>query len=219
MSSPKQVRDMLLISYSLNIISDEEFLLLMAENSSRKSSFPYDEYDRFSLDDMEESACKSEFRFEKSDIPLLAGALGLPEMFRCSQRTAVGNIEGLCLVLKQMTSPCRYSYLVPRFGRPISELRMITNKVIDYLYNVHGHRITEWNQQLLSPAHLQRYAEVISSKGGKLDNCFGFVDCPVRPNHRKVFNGQKRVYSLKYQSVILPNGLIAHMFGPIGITL
>jgi hypothetical protein len=33
---------------------------------------------------------------------------------------------------------------------------------------------------------------------------------------RIVYNGHKRVHALKYQSLALPNGLIANLFGPVG---
>ena len=33
---------------------------------------------------------------------------------------------------------------------------------------------------------------------------------------RIVYNGHKRVHGLKFQSVALPNGLIANMYGPVG---
>ena len=55
-----------------------------------------------------------------------------------------------------------------------------------------------------------------------LRNCFGFVDGTVRPisrpdeNQRVVYNGHKRVHGLKFQSVVIPNGLIAHLYGPVG---
>ena len=32
--------------------------------------------------------------------------------------------------------------------------------------------------------------------------------------HREVVNGHKRTRTLKYKSVVLPNGIIANMFGP-----
>ena len=52
--------------------------------------------------------------------------------------------------------------------------------------------------------------------------CFGFIDGTVRPiarpgeNQRVVYNGHKRVHALKFQSVVLPNGLIGNMYGPVG---
>ena len=48
------------------------------------------------------------------------------------------------------------------------------------------------------------------------------VDGTVRPicrpgeMQRAVYNGHKRVHGLKFQSVALPNGLIANLFGPVG---
>lgn len=41
------------------------------------------------------------------------------------------------------------------------------------------HRLTQWNNQVMDPNHLQQYADVISAKGSPLDNCFGFVDGTV----------------------------------------
>ena len=84
------------------------------------------------------------------------------------------------------------------------------------------HRLTQWNNQVMDPNHLQQYADVISAKGSPLDNCFGFVDGTVRPisrpgqHQRAVYNGHKRVHALKFQSVALPNGLIGNLYGPIG---
>ena len=94
---------------------------------------------------MEEPECKSEFRIQKHDIPVLANALGLPETLKCPQRSVVSGIEGLCMPLKRMTYPCRYIDMIYRFGRPVSVLSMVTNQVLDYIYDVHSHRITQWN--------------------------------------------------------------------------
>ena len=80
----------------------------------------------------------------------------------------------------------------------------------------------EWNNQVLSPAALEAYADVIYRKGAALENCFGFIDGTVRPicrpgqNQRSVYNGHKRVHVLKFQSVTLPNGLIGNLYGPVG---
>ena len=57
---------------------------------------------------------------------------------------------------------------------------MITNAVVDYIYEMHDERITTWNHQLLSPENLQTYANAIHEKGAALDNSFGFVDGTVR---------------------------------------
>ena len=60
------------------------------------------------------------------------------------------------------------------------------------------------------------------AKGAALNNCFGFIDGTVRPiarpgeNQRVVYNGNKRVYALKFQSLALPNGMIGNMFVSAG---
>ena len=50
MSSLKDARDMTLISHSQGLITDEELLLLLGENTSRNPDFTYDAYDRFDLE-------------------------------------------------------------------------------------------------------------------------------------------------------------------------
>ena len=63
-------------------------------------------------------------------------------------------------------------------------------------------------------------AIAVNRKAGILMNCFGVIDGTVRAicrpklNQEVVFNGHKRVHSLKFQSVTLPNGIIAEMIGP-----
>jgi len=112
--------------------------------------------------------------------------------------------------------------MIHRFARPVPEISMITNTVMDHIFLSHGHRISQWNFDILSPPMLQEYADVIHAKGGPLNNCFGFIDGTVRPisrpgqHQRIVYNGHKRVHSLKFQSVALPNGLIGNMYGPVG---
>lgn len=75
---------------------------------------------------------------------------------------------------------------------------------------------------LLDPVMLEEYANVINIKGSPLENCFGFIDGTVRPiwrpgiNQRLVYNGHKRVYALKFQSVALSSGITANMYGPVG---
>ena len=83
------------------------------------------------------------------------------------------------------------------------------------------------NQPWLSPDDiLESFATAIYRKGAPLSNYWGFIDGTVRPvyrpslNQRILYNGNKRVHSIKFQSVIAPNGLIANLFGPVkGMTV
>ena len=93
------------------------------------------------------------------------------------------------------------------------------------IYEAHCRRITDWNLAVLNPPALQTYADCIHQHGAPLNNCFGFIDGTVRPiarpgtNQRILYNGHKRVHSLKFQAVAIPNGLIAHLYGPVGKNL
>ena len=130
-------------------------------------------------------------------------------------------MEGLRILLRRLAYPCRFGDMVPRFGKPVPVLSMVTNAVIDYIYTIHAHRITHWNDPLLNPVALDTYARSVHSKGAALQICFGFVDGTVRPIDRPdehqsmMYNGHKRVHAIKFQSVALPNGLIANLYGPV----
>lgn len=218
----KEFRELLILLYGDNIVTDEEFLLLYNTFSSKNPDFPHGNYERFDLDSMNSDECKAEFRVEKQDLPRLVAALQLPPVLKCEQRSICDDIEGLCMLLKRVAYPCRLSDMIPRFGRPVSVTSLITNDVIDYIYDVHGHLITQWNHDIMNPGALQRYADAISRKGAPLNNCFGFVDGTVRPisrpgeRQRIVYNGHKRVHALKLKSLSLPNGLIGNLYGPVG---
>ena len=165
MPSFKKTRSLLLESFDDGQISEDEFFLLYDENKSKNPAFPYEHYERFDMEEMEDSECVADFRFQKSDIPLLAETLQLPDSFTCYQGTVCDGIEGLCLLLRRTAYPCRYSDLIQRFGRPVPELSMISSLVMDTIYELHHHRLTDWNMTLLSPPLLQTYANAVSQRG------------------------------------------------------
>ena len=164
----------------------------------------------------------SEFRFHKRDIPLLAEALQIPESITCFQRSVRYGVESLCIVLKRLAYPCRHLDLMPRFARAVPVLCLTNNHLFDFIYETDRHRLLQWNEQLLNANALEEYTAAISAKGSPLDHCFGFIDRTVRPicrpsqHQEMVYNGHKRVHSIKFQSVALPNGMIGNMFGPVG---
>ena len=42
--------------------------------------------------------------------------------------------------------------------------------VMDHIFLSHGHRISQWNFDILSPPMLQEYTDVIHAKGAPLNN-------------------------------------------------
>ena len=223
MVSWKELRELIVLYYDMKVLNDAEFLLLYDLYSSQNLDLPCDLYPHFDLQNLTEDECVAEFRFRKTDIPRLSQALRIPDVIICHQGTICEGTEGLCMLLKRLCYPCRYSDMVHLFARPVPVLCMITNQVLDYIYQAHSHRILQWNHQQLSQANLERFAEVVHRKGAPLNNCFAFVDGTVRPicrpgtvNQRLLYNGHKRVHGIKFQSVVTPDGMIANMYGPVG---
>ena len=215
--------EFLILMHDDGEIDDEEFLILHEANRHRNlhGGLPYYKYERFSLQELRDDECEVEFRFKKQDIYRLSAALHLPDIFRCSNGVVADHIEALCMCLKRFTYPCRYADLVPRFGRPVPQLCMIINLVVDYLFDRYSYLLHNLNQAWLSSQNLQMYADASHNKGAALDNCWGFIDGTVRPicrpkeNQRMVYNGHKRVHALKFQSSVTPNSLLANLFGPV----
>ena len=143
------------------VLSTETFLLSYDANTSKNPDFPYQYYGHFDLEELDDSECLAEFRFRKWDIPILAKEMGLPDSYTYQQGTVCDGIEGLYLLLRRFAYPCRYSDLITRFGRPVPELCMMTNLVMETVYSLHHHRLTAWNHTLMSPALLQTYADAI----------------------------------------------------------
>ena len=100
----KEFRDLLILLYGDNIVSDEEFLLLHDTFKTKNPEFPHGNYERFDLGYMNSAECKAEFRVEKQDLPRLVAALQLPPVLRCEQRSICEDIEGLCMLLKRVYS-------------------------------------------------------------------------------------------------------------------
>lgn len=87
-------------------------------------------------------------------------------------------------------------------------------------YNRYKHLLTidieRYNQ-----GAMDHFCKVINaSKGIHLDTCFAFIDGTFRASCRPSFNqevafsGHKRAHGIKFQSNMLPNGIIAEMDGP-----
>ena len=217
----REIRSHLLSSFCYDMINDTEFALLYDLHRSKNPDIPHWNYDRFDLDKLEEDVCKTEFRFFRNDIYDLVETFDMPAQVHCYNNVNIDAVEALCVLLKRFCYPCRYTDMIPLFGRPAPQLSIITNSVSRFLFQRWGRLLEDFNQPWLSPANLEIFANAIYDKGSALSNCWGFIDGTVRPvcrpgaNQRVLYNGHKKVHSIKFQSVVTPNGLIATLFGPV----
>ena len=121
----------------------------------------------------------------------------------------------LCILLKQLAFTCRYTDMVPTFGRHETELCLIYYHMLDYIIvSNHGTNIS-YNQQSY------KILLIYTWKRSPLENCFGFIDgtvieiCRRKPNYQRiVYNRDKRVHSIKFQSWALPSDPIGNLYGP-----
>ena len=116
---------------------------------------------RQNVDDFDDTECIAKLRSGKADVFLLLEVLRSPDKFVCSQRTVCSKLEGLCILLKRLAFPCRYIDMVSRFGRNPTELCLIFNTVLEFVYSWHHHRLESWNQPFLLPQVLECYAHII----------------------------------------------------------
>ena len=173
------------------------------------------------MEHLDDAEYWSEFRFLKNDIYRLKDALEIPDVLRTYNRLAVDGIEALCIFLKRFAYPSRYSDFIVRFGRAVPDYSIISSTVMDRIYNRFSYLLEDFNLSFLTPIKLEEYCRAIKRKGAALDNCFGFINGTVRPicrptvNQRMLYNGHKKIHALKFQSVVIPNGIIANMYGPM----
>ncbi|KAK2569660.1 hypothetical protein P5673_005492 [Acropora cervicornis] len=149
MATFREAREALLIANDLNLIDEENVLLLSEVNTSKNLDIPFWKYDKLDLDSLTDDECKSEFRFLKHDIYGLLEVLDLPHKITCPNRFSVYSDEALCLLLRRFAYPCRYEDLVSRFGRPVPQLSMVVNEMMDFPYTRYGHLLSSFDQPWL----------------------------------------------------------------------
>ena len=106
----KRIQEFILLSYTQDLLDDNEFCLLYDANYANYPVFDHGQYTRFTPDAVSEEECLSSFRFRQLDIPYLAQVLRLPEKFICPNRTAALTEEALCILLtiRLPMSICRH---------------------------------------------------------------------------------------------------------------
>ena len=173
----------------------------------------------FSLDKFGEPETLANFRFSKAEIHQLVAAFRLPTVIRTNNKLKVSGVEALCILLRRLSYPGRLEDLIPMFGRTESQLSRIVAHMVDYIYDRFSH-LLEFDEQRLTHAKLQEFAQAIAAKGGVVPGCFGFIDGTLRGTckpiygQKQMFNGHKRTHGLKFQLVTAPDGMIVHLSGP-----
>ena len=144
MSTLRLTRDALLLTYDEGYISENEFCLLYNLNKS-KDDYHYWNYEVFKLEGMDDSESWAQFRFYKRDIYRLKEVLRIPNILKTYNRINVDGVEALCILLKRFSYPCRYVDMIPHFGRAVPDYPIISNEMMEHLYNTFSHLLTDLN--------------------------------------------------------------------------
>ena len=198
-------------------INAEDALFLIQEDLENERSDHW-KYDPFSVDSYSEADFYNYHRFKKGHFEELNKVLRLKPIYKASNGIKWKGSEGLALLLRRLAYPNRLVDLVPYFGRHVTELSVMFNTMVNEIYQLHKHRVSSVNQSWID---FESYARAIHDKGACLDNIWGFLDgtqlriCRPSDGQESVYNGHKRQHSLKFQSVMLPCGIIGHFSGPI----
>ena len=111
--------------------------------------------------------------------------------------------------------------LTARYDRSQSSISECINGLVDILDSRWNHLLDFDTDGVLHPDALCSYADAIRKAGAPAQTIWGFIDCTIRricrPSifQRVVYNGYKKYHALKFQAVVLPNGLFGHLYGPI----
>ena len=143
-------------------------------------------------------------------MTLILPLLRCPDHYELENKSKVTALEALVISLCRLRYPNRLCDLVEVFGRSSSMLSRISNI---FLKDVQERSCNIL--QLLSSEYID-CSELANAvrRATPLANCIGFLDGTVRPiarpsnDQEAVYNGHKRTHALKYQSLMLANGII-----------
>jgi len=183
---------------------------------------------KFDLDAMSNSQCKLATRFNKDKFRKLFHALRMPAQYRTKHGgMVISGEEALWIFLVRMANPGTWHILGPTMHhvhRPVCS--DIFYQVLDHVYS-YKHCINDINRW---SRHMPAFRETLKRNGCPFDTCIGFIDGTLvamnRPRggyspvtmdgiQRSVYSGHKKRHGLKYQCVILPNGIIGDFYGPV----
>jgi nuclease HARBI1 len=126
----------------------------------------------------------------------------------------------LSLTCVRFRTPGDLHELAMKHCRSRSGISEIVNWLVTYIDCTWSHLLDFDQAHLLGPANLQTYADIIHNAGAPLTGIWGFIDWTIRhicrPSQwqRQAYNGHKKFHALKFQAIMLPNSLFAHLFGP-----
>ena len=183
---------------------------------------------RVVIEDLSEDDAVFHFRFRKADLkdvadrlwPRLTEYLGdNHEHVTVINRYSMPYETLLLLVLYRFSRPRRLrKEMEGFFGMRKSKISAGIDTMIDALHKL---SLKYLDNPHIFYHRMPYYARKVYEKCGLVQNVWGFIDGTFRktcrPSYfqRLAYSGHKRCHGIKFQSVVTPDGLYAHFYGPI----
>ncbi|ETV64058.1 hypothetical protein H257_18998 [Aphanomyces astaci] len=148
----------------------------------------------FTLDTFTDADYLPKFRFSMSTLQSLVTFLRIPPRVVTPERTTCSGVEALCILLRRFAVPDRWSDLITIFGN-------IFLHVLDHIYSNFAEIIFLDRKRISLKLH--EFSQAVVAKGAEVHNVWD------------VYNRHKRRHAVKYQTLVAPDGIIAHAFGLI----
>ena len=154
------------------------------------------------------------YRFDQESFQTIVTRLPFEDVLRTSTRNKYTLTEGFGLICARLAYPCRWSDLRASFGRHDDALSNIFWDLTSRILHRVKARILLAHQE---PDRWESYKAAFVARGsdpnlsvaGSLDAKQLTVCRPTR-HQRAMYTGHKQEHCLKFQTVVVPDGLIIH---------
>ncbi|OAD69409.1 hypothetical protein PHYBLDRAFT_149801 [Phycomyces blakesleeanus NRRL 1555(-)] len=178
-------------------------------------------YNRLNLYWMQDSMCIYLFHFSLKEIQMISSTLGLPS--RCEfGHLKVESDFGFAVLIHRYISGRSLKDLSLLFGMSPTSISTVCTGMQNLIYDKIKWGI-QFDTRQFSPANLEIFSEAILAKGASFPNIVGFIDGLVKENSyakgevdftRDYYNGWKHFHSVKFQSIVTPDGITNTLIGP-----
>ena len=183
---------------------------------------------RLCIVDFNESQCIDHFRFKRVHLIKLFDALwpilsefldGDRNCLRTGNRYNCPYETAMLILLYRFSRPRRIRPDMEEFfGMRKSHISDVLKMICDGVYQLSYKYL---NNPVIFRNRIPLYARKINEKCGVVEHAWGFIDGTIRKTcrptyfQREVYSGHKRCHGIKFQSVLLPDGLVGCLWGPM----
>ena len=170
------------------------------------------------FENIDDNSFVHHFRFTRSQIEHMAELFNLPPLIKLRNRYTVDSRIALCALLKRLAYPTRLQDLEEWFQIAEGNISLTINYMLVHLDDNYSHLLKL--RHCISERFINAWCQAISDAGAPLTTCFGFIDgtvigvCRPGQNQSLHYNGHKRKHALKFQGVLMPDGIIHDLSGP-----